>query len=97
MAADSHHNNNPASDNVYCYTGHINEKYTIRSTIYSNNFGNYILSGSEDGKVRCINFVIALFKNDSQIYSSFPRSPVVYLMPLTLPHSYILHRFVGGI
>lgn len=47
--------NNVASSNnshVYCYTGHVNEKYTMNSTVYSNSFGDFVLSGSEDGKVR---------------------------------------------
>lgn len=36
----------------YSYIGHMNEKYSIQSLLYSNpSIGNYIYSGSEDGMV----------------------------------------------
>ncbi|KAJ1420500.1 WD40-repeat-containing domain protein [Ochromonadaceae sp. CCMP2298] len=34
----------------FSYTGHRNEKYSVQSQVYSNTHGDYILSGSEDGK-----------------------------------------------
>lgn len=43
-----------AHSSVHVYAGHVNEKYSITSTVYSNSFGNFILSGSEDGKVRIV-------------------------------------------
>ena len=50
-----------ANPNVYCYTGHVNEKYTMNSTVYSNSFGDFVLSGSEDGKVRFTCFLCRKF------------------------------------
>ena len=50
---------------LICYSGHVNEKYSISSSIYSNPHGDFILSGSEDGKVRSVDcvFRFILFGN----------------------------------
>lgn len=39
---------------VVQYTGHLNEKYSISSRIWSTAQGNYLLSGSEDGLVSAL-------------------------------------------
>ena len=36
---------------VHQYIGHKNDKFSVTSSIYNNSFGNFLLSGSEDGLV----------------------------------------------
>ena len=49
---------------IHCYTGHLNERYSISSSVYSNKFGSFIMSGSEDGKVKLLSDFVGRFVSD---------------------------------
>ena len=59
-------------DALRSYTGHVNSRYSVFSTLYSNVYGNYVLSGSEDNKVSVLTAsLVFLIDTFSGVYVEF--------------------------